>query len=143
MSDFKIPDFKIDTSFAYDMASQITRDIDRQQRDALESVQRAHREKEAYQNEMLRTLHAIESNTASLNTIVELIGSNNEQQDEIIAIITEILSIAKAKDKNEAKSLYENTIGRMASAVNDGESLAKLVPIATAVYNAVTSAFGS
>jgi GTP1/Obg family GTP-binding protein len=132
-----------DTSYAYDMASQISSDLNRQQREAMELVQRAHRDKEAYQNEMLRSLHAIESNTATLHTIVDLIGKSNEQQDELISIITEILSIAKAKDKIEAKSLYEKTVGRMASVIKDGEALAKLMPVVTAVYNAVTSAFGN
>ena len=132
-----------DTSYAYEMASQISSDLNRQKREAMESVQKAHTDKEAYQNEMLRTLHAIESNTATLHTIVELIIRNNEQQDELIAMFTEILTIAKARDKAEAETLYKKTVGKMANVIKDGEALAKLMPVVTAIYNAVSSAFGN
>jgi len=92
------------------------------------------RETNRLQRESLQTLQAIEQNTANLFTIVELINQSNEHQDEIISIFSEVLSIAKAKTKNEAESLFKKVMGKITQTVNDGETVAKLVGYATAVY---------
>ena len=97
---------------------------------------------EAYRKEMIRSLNAIEQNTANLQIIVELISKSVEQQDVLIGFVTEIMSIAKAKNKEEAKTLYEKTVGRISTAVQDGEALAKLVLYATVIYNMVSTALG-
>lgn len=89
---------------------------------------------ENYQTESLKTLRAIEQNTANLNTLVDLISKSNEQQDELISIIAEILTIAKAKDKKEAESIYKKVMGRITQTIKDGETLAKVVGYATTVY---------
>ena len=101
----------------------------------LESDARAKREEnEVYQNEILRALRAIESNTANLYVILELISRSTEQQDELIEIFAEVLSIAKAKDKKEAESIYRKVMGKISQTVNDAETLAKVAGYATVVY---------
>ena len=70
----------------------------------------------------------------NLNTLVDLISKSNEQQDELISIIAEILTIAKAKDKKEAESIYKKVMGRITQTIKDGETLAKVVGYATTVY---------
>ncbi|QHQ61475.1 hypothetical protein Ana3638_12380 [Anaerocolumna sedimenticola] len=89
---------------------------------------------QAYQEESLRVLRAIEQNTANLYTLVDLISKNNEQQDELIAIIAEVLTIAKAKSKKEAESTYTKVMGRITQTVKDAETLAKVAGYATTVW---------
>jgi hypothetical protein len=100
-----------------------------------ESIAEVAKKRATYKEEVLRSLHAIEENTANLYLLVDLINHSNDQQDELIELITEILAIAKAKNKTEVKNLYEKTIGKIAEIVKDGEALAKLLPFATTVYN--------
>jgi hypothetical protein len=94
-------------------------------------------EEETRHNEILSELRAINENTSCLPTLIEIIHQSNENQEEMLTIIIEILSIAKAKDKKEAKSLYEKTIGKISSTVKDGENLAKLVTYATTAYQLI------
>ncbi len=75
-----------------------------------------------------------QQNTANLYTLVDLINKSNEQQDELIAIIADILTIAKAKDKKEAESIYKKVMAKITQTVKDGETLAKVVGYATTVY---------
>lgn len=89
---------------------------------------------EEYQQESLRALRAIEQNTANLYTLVDLISKSNEQQDELIAIIAEVLTIAKAKSKKEAESTYAKVMGRITQTVKDAETLAKVAGYATTVW---------
>jgi len=100
----------------------------------LEEQQALRERTEAYQMESLMALRAIEQNTANLNSLVDLISKSNEQQDELILIIAEILTIAKAKDKKEAESVYTKVMGKITQTINDGETLAKMVGYATTVY---------
>ena len=93
------------------------------------------RETNRLQRESLYALQAIEQNTANLSTIVELINKNNEQQDELITIISEILSIAKSKTEKEADSNFRRIMDKITQTINDGETLAKLAGFATTVYN--------
>ena len=132
---------QIDLSTTNHLANSVADSIATNQREmerTLQAVQRERERKEAneeaYQQETIRSLHAIEQNTANLYTLVDLISKSNEQQDELIAIIADILTIAKAKDKKEAESIYKNVMGKITQTVKDGETLAKLVGWATAVY---------
>jgi lipoate synthase len=59
-----------------------------------------------YQKRSYEVLQAIEKNTANLQVIVDLIHTSNENQDEIIELLSEIQSMAKAKDKDEAGTIY-------------------------------------
>lgn len=82
-------------------------------------------------------LEQIEKNTASLNDVVELLHESNLQQAQISDLMGDLFALAKAKDKKEAKSLYEKTIGKLSSFGEDVNNIAALVTLATSVYNMV------
>lgn len=92
---------------------------------------------QAYQQKSLEILQAINENTANLYTIVELINKNNEKQDELIALMTDILSLAKAKDKAAAGSLFKRVLEKITNTFENVESIIKIVSWATTVYNMV------
>ena len=111
----------------------------RQMELSMQAVQRERERKEAaeaaYREETIRSLRAIEQNTANLYTLVDLISKSNEQQDELIEIIAEVLTIAKAKNQAEAKSVYTKVMVRITQTIKDAETLAKIAGYATAVWN--------
>ena len=75
---------------------------------------REHMEKtEQYQAMSLQILESINQNTANLYTIVELINKSSEQQDEIVSLLVEILSISKAQTKKEASNWYRKSMDRI------------------------------
>ncbi|KGP76138.1 hypothetical protein JT05_06630 [Desulfosporosinus sp. Tol-M] len=119
------------------LAQQIS-ESERQASRAMEAVQRERERKEAaeeaYRQETIRSLNAIEQNTANLYTLVDLISKSNEQQDELISIIAEVLTIAKAKSQGEAKSVYTKVMGRITQTIKDAETLAKIAGYATTVW---------
>lgn len=132
---------RIDLSTTNHLANSVADSIAANKREMERNMQAVQRERErkeaaetAYREETIRSLRAIEQNTANLYTLVDLISKSNEQQDELIAIIADILTIAKAKDKKEAESIYKNVMGKITQTVKEGETLAKLVGWATAVY---------
>ena len=100
----------------------------------LEEQQEANRIAEEYQQESLKILRAIEQNTANLYTLVDLISKNNEQQEELIALITEVLSIATAKTKGEAETKYRAVMDKITKTVKDVEAMNKMVGYATTVW---------
>ena len=90
-----------------------------------------------YQQQSLEMLKSINQNTANLYTLVDLISKSNEQQDEVIEIISEILTIAKAKEKKEADSLLKNVLTKINDSVETIDSIIKLVGWATTIYQMV------
>lgn len=94
---------------------------------------------EEYQQQSLKILQSIEANTANLYTLVDLINKSNDKQDEMLEILSEVLAIAKAKDKNEAGSLFKRIITKINSTVEAGESLGKLIEWAIIVYRMVNA----
>ena len=90
-----------------------------------------------YQQQSLEILKSINQNTANLYTLVDLISKSNEQQDEVIGIVSEILSIAKAKEKKEAESLFKKVTSKINNSVETADSVIKLFGWATTIYNMV------
>jgi bifunctional N-acetylglucosamine-1-phosphate-uridyltransferase/glucosamine-1-phosphate-acetyltransferase GlmU-like protein len=99
-----------------------------------EALDAAQEEKEAYQNEIIRSLHAIEQNTANLHTLLDLISKSNEQQEELIQIVAEILGILTAKSQKEAQSSYSKVMGRITQTVKEAEALTKMTTFALSVW---------
>ena len=86
-----------------------------------------HREEEKmYWDESISLLKNIEVNTANLTTIVNLISTNNDKQDEIINIITDLFSLAKETDKDEALSKYRKVMKTINEFSGDADTLLKL-----------------
>ena len=90
-----------------------------------------------YQQKSLEVLQSINENTANLYTMVELISRSNEKQDELISLITEVLSLAKAKSKEEAASMFKKIMGKITDTADSVDSMIKIVGWATTVYNMV------
>ena len=90
---------RIDLSTTNHLANSVADSIAANQRDMERSMQAVQRERErkeaaeaAYREETIRSLRAIEQNTANLYTLVDLISKSNEQQDELIEIIAAPIS---------------------------------------------------
>ena len=92
-----------------------------------------------YQQQSLEILESINQNTANLYTLVDLISKSNEQQDEVIEIVSEILAIAKAKEKAEAESLLKKVMTKITGSVDAADSVIKLIGWAATIYNMVIS----
>ena len=92
-----------------------------------------------YQQKSLEMLQSINENTANLYTMVELINQNNEKQDELLALMTEILSLAKAKSKADAETLFMKIMGKIHDTTDNVDTMIKIVGWATTVYHMVTS----
>ena len=90
-----------------------------------------------YQQKSLEVLQSINENTANLYTLVELISQSNDKQDELIALITEVLSLAKAKSKEEADTMFKKIMGKINDTADSVDSIIKIVGWATTVYNMV------
>ena len=90
-----------------------------------------------YQQQSLEMLKSINQNTANLYTLVDLISKSNEKQDEMLELITEILTIAKAKEKREAESIFKKVVTKITDTVEAADSVIKLIGWATTIYNMV------
>ncbi len=90
-----------------------------------------------YQQKSLEVLESINENTANLYSLVELISRSNDKQDELIGLLAEVLSLAKAKDKAEADSMFKRILEKITTTTDSVESMKKIIGWATAVYDIV------
>ena len=90
-----------------------------------------------YQQKSLEVLQSINENTANLYIMVELINQSNDKQDELISLMTEVLSIAKARSKEEADTMFKKIMSKINDTADSVESMIKIVGWATTVYNMV------
>lgn len=93
---------------------------------------------EKYQEKSLEILESIKENTANLSMLVEMINQSNDKQDELLEIMTEILAIAKEKEKKEAESKLKMVMNKITNTVDNADSIIKLLNWAMLVYNTVT-----
>jgi len=78
-----------------------------------DGVRKAYEVREAREEEKLRMLRAIKQNTDNLPTIIELIDKGNDQQDEILAIVTGMFAILKEKTEKEARMTFRKLLDRV------------------------------
>lgn len=90
-----------------------------------------------YQKKSLEVLQSINENTANLYTMIELISKSNDKQDELISLMTDVLSLAKAKSKEEADTLFKKIMNKINDTADSVDSIIKIVGWATTVYNMV------
>ena len=84
----------------------------------------------------LEVLKKIEMNTSYLQDIVELLDTSNEHQKDLNEMVQSILAIAKAPDKDEAKSRYRSVmkkIGDFATVTSSTINVVKLSSLAMTV----------
>lgn len=94
---------------------------------------------EVYQKQSLETLQSINENTANLFTIVDLINKNNDKQEEILAVLAEVLAIAAAKDKKEAETLFKKVMRKISETTDNADVIIKIVGWATTIYQMVST----
>lgn len=90
-----------------------------------------------YQEKSLEALQSINENTANLYTMVELINRSNENQEELLAVFSEILAIAAAKDKKEAANLFKNVMEKVTQTADDVDTIIKISGWAMTIYKMV------
>lgn len=90
-----------------------------------------------YQQKSLEVLQSINENIANLYTMIELISNSNDKQDELISLMTEVLSLAKAKSKEEAGTFFKKIMRKINDTADSVDSIIKIVGWATTVYNMV------
>jgi hypothetical protein len=96
-------------------------------------------EEKMYWEENINLLRSIELNTANLAMIVDLINKNNENQDEIIGILSEVLEIAKAKNREEADNSYRKIMQKISTFTKDVETIQKISIFACTMYTLVVN----
>lgn len=101
------------------------------------------KESAEYQKKSYEVLKAIEENTANLRVLVDLIHNSNENQNEIISLLSEIQTMAKAKSSEEAGSVYKRVMSKLAGTIEDAETLQKLVAYAGTIYGIVQTYFSN
>lgn len=114
-------------------ASQIQRLVD----EANEVFAMKAREEEQYKEAVLNALQGIEENTGGITEIVKLIHVSNEKQDQVIELLSEIMSISTAKTKEEAQSKFTKALGKINNLGTTVESIQTLVGLLNTVYNTV------
>jgi hypothetical protein len=107
----------------------------------LEEMHKERERKEAaeieFRNNVIKQLNTIATNTANLSTIAELIHKNNKNQDEIIQLLTECLSLSKAETREEADSKYRQLMNRITQTVQDIETIQTITGFLNTVYSGV------
>ena len=90
-----------------------------------------------YQQKSLEMLQSINENTANLYAMVELINKSNENQEELLEILSEVLAIATAKSKKEAETLFAKAMKKLTATTDNVETMMKVMGWATTIINAV------
>jgi hypothetical protein len=120
-------------------------EFDRSMQESEEEMARDREERERkeaeYRETVISTLQGIEKNTALLTEITVLLQKNNDKQDQVFELITEILAITKANSKEEAESKLNDVMGKINAASDGVNSVQSLYTMATTVYTACQALF--
>ncbi len=100
-----------------------------------EALDETYIKNEPYKQNVLDVLKSIERNTGNLAEVVTAIQNmHSSQQDIIIGLLKESLEIAKAKNIEEANTLYVLAINRISGATKDAETIQKAIGWTNAIY---------
>lgn len=102
-----------------------------------EERDREKRELEQYRESILVTLQGIEKNTAVLKEMSMLLQKNGEKQDEIFAIMIEIMEIMKCSNKEEAETKFAAVTRKITTVSEHASTVTSLISIAKTVYDAL------
>lgn len=94
-------------------------------------------QEEKYKQAVLNALQGIEKNTGGIAEIVKLVHLSNEKQDQVIELLTEIMSISAAKTKEEAQNKFSKALSKINNLGTTVESIQTLVGLLNTVYNTV------
>ncbi len=96
-------------------------------------------EEKQFREDVTKHLQAIEKNTSDLSEIVTLIKTSNENQEITIDLLGDILGIASASNKQEADSKLQSVINQINRALENIDTINKLIYYAMIVYKLVIS----
>ncbi|MGG4090547.1 hypothetical protein [Paenibacillus lautus] len=108
---------------------------------AVSQIESKNRQKEEREIRMLQAAEQTAKNTAVLPEMLDMIRQSTENQQEVIEILSEILSFAKAKSKDEAANRYRKVMKKAAELKGDIETATKLMGYATAAWNTIEKLF--
>ncbi|MGG1880143.1 hypothetical protein ABDI30_21580 [Paenibacillus cisolokensis] len=112
-------------------ASEIQR-----QMDSIDRVYKVKAEQEEqYKVAVLNALQGIEKNTGGIAELVKLVHLSNEKQDQVIELLSEIMSISAAKTKKEAESMFTKALNKINNLGTTVESVQTLIGLLNTVYN--------
>lgn len=76
-----------------------------------------------------------------MKTLVTLLRDNNENQEKIMEILVEILSLSQVKNKDEAETRYQLALKKITELGSGVESMQTLIGLLTSAYNTVITFF--
>lgn len=121
--------------------AQLNREMEEQRNQVIRAAEEVRRKEAVYKDAVLSALQGIESNTGSLAQIVALLKTNNDKQEQLIALITEIMSIGKAENQEEADSKYRQVMKKVTEFEGDVSSIQTLIGMANTIFGAVQGLF--
>lgn len=107
------------------------------QEDAIRSMAEEKQKEERYNQDVLNTLRNIEKNTGDISSLVSLVQSSGDKQDEIINVLKKVMEISQAKTEEEADTLYRNVMDNANQLNEDVETATKLIGFGKIVWLAV------
>lgn len=102
---------------------------------AVYQIEKENQRKEDYKNELLQSVKNIEANTYGLNEIVPLLASNIDNQEKILEVLKEALSIGTSTTEEEAKTMYRKFMNTANQTVEDVETMEKVLGFGKTIYN--------
>lgn len=115
--------------------SSIVEQTNRLSRGIEESMREVHEREERYKRDTLNALKNIEKNTGDISQLVFLLNTNTEKQTEILAVMTEILSIGTSKTEEEAEGKYRTVMNKITQTFEDAETMEKLLGYSKMFYH--------
>lgn len=94
-------------------------------------------EKQRYEQETLETLKRIEKNTGDIGQIIALLQTSKMNQEKLLEIVSDIQSIAIAKDEEEADGKYRAVMKKITQLEEDASSMDTLLGYGKLVWNGV------
>lgn len=94
-------------------------------------------DKRQYDSDVLETLKGIEKNTGDIARIIDLLQTSSANQGKILQLLSEIQSIAAAKNANEADTKYREVMKKVTQLEEDASSIDTLVGYSRVVWTGV------
>ena len=145
MSDHEMPKLNIkvqpyitpnlDLTTTTTMLNRINDQLESSRRMKLEIEQEEKRLEVEHRHNVERLLSDIVDNTSSISLMVELLQSSKGIQQEVLAIMQEMLTIGTAESVEEAESRYKKIMRQITDKVEDIETAEKLLTIGKALYH--------
>lgn len=102
-----------------------------------EAKAREKRELIEYRESVVQALQGIEKNTAILTEMTTLLQKNSEKQEEIFAIMIEIMEIMKSSNKEEAETKFAAVTRKITTFTENAGTVTSLIGMAQTVFNAL------